>query len=323
MHIYYFLHFNFLFKSNNVLLLDKDSTLGLKELSQRQDAGTALLRKYEKLEPVTAKDFGERFNIAIEKPTENEQKLFSRILQLQTLEIFLAQDIFLDKLSATEISTLTNEVNEKYKNKVEEFELYGNISSNYYNAFIEGKFNTTISATSYDGYEIIDGIYYYYNYTTVPTPNNTPVTVKNFSNDFTTSIKNSFNALYDTTYPDAQRLSSATIKYNCHSYAWYSTSGQYWMDSPGAYWDDGSYTSSSHGTGKKIVYTTLDGYVTHSGLVSTVYSGPTNYNYNYADVVQVTSKWGAMGLYSHRGTDCPYWRGAGGVDNTRVDYFTR
>ncbi|MEO3872151.1 hypothetical protein ABGB18_25325 [Nonomuraea sp. B12E4] len=51
------------------------------------------------------------------------------------------------------------------------------------------------------------------------------------------------NGIVDSTYPDAVRETDATRKYNCHAFAWYSTSpfGNVWMNDPGdnTYWLDG------------------------------------------------------------------------------------
>lgn len=95
-------------------------------------------------------------------------------------------------------------------------------------------------------------------------------------------------------YPNATKLATATYNYNCHSYAWYKTSGNtWWMDFPDAYMDDGSY--SKHSTPKVNDKIYWEG--THSGIVKTV-SG--------SNVTKVYSKWGACGLYSHARDYCPY-----------------
>lgn len=119
-----------------------------------------------------------------------------------------------------------------------------------------------------------------------------------------------------TNYPSSTRLATSTSKYNCHSYAWYlqSTSNSYWMDNPSAYWSDGSYTSGTKAVGSKITYTQSNS-VTHSGIVSTLYSGASLIN--FVDLVDVTSKWGEMGLYKHKGNSCPYWS----TSNTYVTYY--
>jgi hypothetical protein len=128
------------------------------------------------------------------------------------------------------------------------------------------------------------------------TPKNSEVTVFE-REDMTTDDKEYLNELMDSTYPNATRLRSATLKYNCHSYAWYSTSSSntWWMNDPSKYMSDRSYKKlSSPVTGLKIFYPMPNN--EHSGIISSV---------NGEDVT-VTSKWGAYGLYSHSEDDCPY-----------------
>ena len=128
-------------------------------------------------------------------------------------------------------------------------------------------------------------------------------------------------------YESNQAIISRSIEIKNN--AWYSTAGQYWLDSPILYWTDGSYSLSSGPTvGGKIVYKKTNGTVTHSGIVSVVYSGASpGINYNHVDLVDVTSKWGMLGLYRHAGVCCPYWNGDnvnypndGAVSNTVVYY---
>ena len=94
-------------------------------------------------------------------------------------------------------------------------------------------------------------------------------------------------------YPNATHLRNKNPKYNCHSYAWYSTSSSnpYWMDGSYAaiYMSDGSYYQvTSPASGDRIWYGSGD----HSGIM---YSS-----------TKVTSKWGMLGLYRHTKADCPY-----------------
>ncbi len=45
-------------------------------------------------------------------------------------------------------------------------------------------------------------------------------------------------------YPNAEKLSEPTYRYNCHSYAWYSQdteTNDLWIDYPSQFYEDGSY----------------------------------------------------------------------------------
>ena len=142
---------------------------------------------------------------------------------------------------------------------------------------------------------------------TVYTPNGSMVFVYR---DLTWS---NFNKNYDEALQESQAMAhqyKATLirnpnpKYNCHSYAWYSTSSSnpYWMNNPSKYIVDGSYISSNGSISDKVTYKNSYGY-SHSGIV-------TGYN-------EITSKWGAAGLYRHTVDNCPYHLGA------TVEYWRR
>lgn len=100
-------------------------------------------------------------------------------------------------------------------------------------------------------------------------------------------------------YPNAVAITIPNSKYNCHSYAWYSTStmNSYWIDNPSPYMRDGSYTSHlSPKRGDKAFWNNG----THSGIVYGVGSGTQN-------PVTITSKWGYKGVFRHASNDCPYY----------------
>lgn len=93
----------------------------------------------------------------------------------------------------------------------------------------------------------------------------------------------------------------ASLKYNCHSYAWYSTASNnpHWINHPGAFLNDGTYIQSNWKAGDIIVYY-QNGNVVHSGII-------TQKNSNTISGITVVSKWGYNPLYSHRGDLCPYY----------------
>lgn len=109
-------------------------------------------------------------------------------------------------------------------------------------------------------------------------------------------------------------LSEATVKYNCHSYAWYSQDydqNLFRMEDPTPYFDCGSVALNSHeesngSIGDIIVYFDELGVPIHSGIVVKTLSGTSNGVCGNADLKIVQSKWGDGGLYTHRGDVCPY-----------------
>ena len=100
-------------------------------------------------------------------------------------------------------------------------------------------------------------------------------------------------------YSSVTIISGISPKYNCHSYAWYSTStnNSYWINNPSTYITDGSYKQASvYSVGLKLTYT-YQNTITHSAIVS----GVSEKHLTYA-----TSKWGVLGVYKHLYFDCPY-----------------
>ncbi len=162
---------------------------------------------------------------------------------------------------------------------------------------------------------------------TILTPNGNKVKVYKILEDFSTQYASRYNDLYDSLFPNAVRLASATPRYNCHSYAWYSqdiSNNNYWMNYPNKYYamEDMSYVEvnipragdiicyfDDNGTPNNL----FDDDNLHSGIV---------FNYNpsirvnnicgNSNQVTVLSKWGYAGLYQHMGDYCPYTCDNGG-----------
>ena len=107
-------------------------------------------------------------------------------------------------------------------------------------------------------------------------------------------------------YPSASLVRGPNPSYNCHSYAWYSTSStnNAWMDDPSMYMEDGSYERTTAAVGCNVAYKRTDGECFHSGKIVATTGGP----------VTVRSKWGPLGLFTHAINDCPY------VDPNNPDY---
>ena len=161
------------------------------------------------------------------------------------------------------------------------------------------------------------------NYGTVTTPNGSAVTVivdmswAEVSSylgifppiNFDVALEQS--ELLEMTYPSATLYRDPAPNYNCHSYAWYSTSSsnQYWMENPSLYISDGSYEGRTAVVGCKVTYQNSNYLYTHSGIVVGTPGGP----------VTVRSKWGALGVFTHDVNDCPYLGDDEGVFVTTWD----
>ena len=135
-----------------------------------------------------------------------------------------------------------------------------------------------------------------------------------------TAVKKKYSAL------GAVCLEEASLRYNCHSYAWVErdtelTTG--WVDSVGAFIQDGSYVriaepevgcivvyyktmsidlvtihADGSETSESIIYLRSQ---SHSGVVTAVPTG----SRQLSDIT-VESKWGRAGLFRHKGDVCPY-----------------
>lgn len=154
----------------------------------------------------------------------------------------------------------------------------------------------------------------------VKTPNGSDVEVIERQEGSKEKIEE-INKKYDSMYSKAERISSASYIYNCHSFAWYSQNieaNHYWMNSPTAYYLDGSYIEISYLELKerdRICYFDNEGYNLHSGIVLKIKNEEPNDICGSSNVVEVQSKWGACGLYQHSGDYCPYVSLYGGVEH--------
>ena len=137
---------------------------------------------------------------------------------------------------------------------------------------------------------------------TVDTPNGSKVEVAlNLTWEDVGAASPSYREWYindqESKYPKARYLASnpASPAYNCHSYAWYSTSSSNNanMGNPSLYITDGSYVrdTTAH-IGDRVIYGSTDA-PRHSAIVVST------------DIL-VRSKWGWMGVYEHAPNYCPW-----------------
>ncbi len=95
-----------------------------------------------------------------------------------------------------------------------------------------------------------------------------------------------------------QQLGEATLRYNCHSYAWYlsSTSNRAWMEEILVYLSDSHCVLlSSPQVGAIVVYRDENENVLHSAIITQVNGG----------TVMCKSKWGPNGVFLHNLTNVP------------------
>lgn len=145
-------------------------------------------------------------------------------------------------------------------------------------------------------------------YGTVFTPKGNAITVMSYINDYTISEKESIKNDLLLQYPNSVFLSSATTRYNCHSYAWYSqnTSTNIWnMLSPEQYILDGSCFETDGEIGDIVLYYNVDEPI-HSGIVVDTISGNPDQTWNGLNLKVIESKWGHGPLFRHNGVECPY-----------------
>ncbi len=170
-----------------------------------------------------------------------------------------------------------------------------------------------------------DGCGSTYDIATVYTPNGSEVEVLIDKRTMSQTDINNCNSNGNKKVPQATLIADSTNKYNCHSYAWYqqSTDKPYWMNDPSKYYTDGSYYRTyTPKINDRICYFDKSGNNLHSGIIIDKYSGVSNSVCGDADMYKVVSKWGAWGLYEHRGDQCPYTSSCGG-DALSVRYYHR
>lgn len=248
----------------------------LAELTKRTDFGAVLIDFYRNTPVEDGYSMSEH---------ENYQNRKSPSI----IEILIAQEEVTGGLDETEINLLIQIFEEKNLERKASLEVNcGNLTT-FYNALQENPDSAIARAAA-----------------TVTTPKGSKVEVENQSSiiDWSAAEKSSLNSQCLTAYPTATKVRDATKKYNCHSYAWYSTSASnyYWMPDPRPYTTDGSYqeTSSSR-NGNKVywqeeIYGTF--YPEHSGILAD--------NLKSSPYISCNSKWGQLGLYNHPLGDCPY-----------------
>lgn len=140
---------------------------------------------------------------------------------------------------------------------------------------------------------------YAYTIGTIYTPEGSAIEVLYLSEMLEDEI-DYYNTSIAQSYPNATLIGTATLTYNCHSYAWNMTEGgptcwlNYTTQSGGAnlskYWTDGSYLLTTEENASKIFYYNSD----HSAI------------FKLGDRTKYVSKWGRGPLMEHAPGYGPY-----------------
>ena len=243
---------------------------GVQELADRDDVASVLLDKYCDEEVLT------------------DASADSDVLRLTNMEILLSQNFVTTKFTKKEKSAFFKTVAAKMEDKIAS-SVYGEYTNNL--MFDLTAENTKDSSIQKNMEKVRDGAY-------VSTPNGTRVSVIVRSTEPLSQAQiRSYDASCASSYPKAVKVRSASGKYNCHSYAWYSTSAgnNKWMNNPKPYWNDGSYHETSVISGGRKYEFFSGNSAEHSAIVVSAYGA-----------VTLESKWGQCGLYRHTASNCPY-----------------
>ncbi len=242
---------------------------GLRELLSRPDAGSYLLKSYRE------------YNISKVTSLRSEQAQFEALLDLLYLESILAQPEISSNMSKIEVRELMELVQYNYEIQLSNSATYPSLSfSAYYESLVEQQ-----SITTFD----ISG--------NAITPNGTQVPIiLRTGTDTAYNNRQVIKTVIENTYSGATVVGDATIKYNCHAYAW-DDNTYVWMNDPSAYMTDGSYTlknsDNPSATGQKAYYPGIG--QEHSGNVIRLTGNA------------IRSKWGEQSLVEHGIGNCPYF----------------
>ncbi len=245
----------------------------LKQLVERRDFGAALIDCYNSV-PV------------VDNASCNSKDVYDSLYILSLLEILITQPEVTNNLKSEQLDSLISIAQEKYAAKQNMATVYGGSLETFY----RGLYETDDSSIARAARAMV----------TTPNGSNVVVIDNSFITDWTPAERAQLNAQTEMAYPNATRLRDASKKYNCHSYAWYSTSAanRYWINDPSVYMTDGSYVQTgSSAVGNKVYWKSGSSPV-HSGILALNSVGN--------PWISCNSKWGQLGLYNHALDDCPY-----------------
>lgn len=299
----------------------KEHFNGLQEFCERTDSVSYLIDLYSTQEVVLQSDLDEETVQAFQSDnsiavTENGKEACKKIFNTLTLSLFLAQDTFVEKMTPVDEHNLANVIYEKNAVILQDLgESTSEITSPLRAAASPCKFVGFDS--NYNG-KVAVGT------TVVQTPKGGSMTGYTMNamevwlysdgqnrlrqlSDLSSSAKASLNTQYYNIY-GIRPVSGygPTVKYNCHSYAWYRQANcNYWINEFSTY----GYTSVGkldvNVGGKMVYYGSYNGTytnITHSAVITDITYYPRS-----KVTFDVKSKWGMCGLYEHSWDNCPYF----------------
>lgn len=312
-------------------------------LEAREDASLALLELYEEiLTEFSEYDidsyhaFWEKaLDSASNKPAEindfirRGQELFS---MRETIEALFALDCYYNLLDTPQIQRMTDAFEEFSNiNNISTLNIYSESNSStlfeQYRAVYEASHNTQGSRAGTVGF-ILNGVTYIDNSTVNTTSGKAVTTFYAQSQLSSAQINYCYSNFYGKPgFTDLTFVSEATSYYNCHAYAWHSTSpGRKWIGNSQAV--DGTtyhgverYIGDDHCTllgssdsvarVNDIIVYYVNGTAAHSGVV--VGTNP----------LRIRSKWGQGCVWTHNKTSVPNEYKDNGTVNVKYYRYTR
>lgn len=294
-------------------------------LEAKEDASLALIELYEEILTEFGKYDIDSYNAfwekaldsAVDKPVvindfiKRGQELFS---MRETIEALLALNCYYNLLDTPQIQRMINDFEEFSSiNNSSTLKIYSESDSSSlfekYRAVYDTDHDAQESRAGTVGF-ILNGITYIDN-STVNTTSGKEVTTFYAQSQLSNAQINAFYSNYygKSGYSDLSYVSEATSYYNCHAYAWYSTSpGMKWINNNASvngttYYGVERFINDNHSTllgssdsvahiNDIIVYY-VDGIVAHSGVV--VGTNP----------LRISSKWGQGCVWIHNKETVP------------------
>lgn len=329
---------------NTGLDIVSDNFNGLCAYEDRADNTEVIIQSYSELS-TNFVNHNSRSNLLDEDLVSHKSTLdvaysSSRdVLYSMVMGVLLADEAYFNKLcesdyqllcSSAEKMCITND--QPILNQISDMELIGGAAEK--------------SSSDWSYVYRLDYFWYHVNSTPIAGPNNSTVTA--YTNvcyerwvcsdgylrpytdrlyaDLPTSYKTTINnQMYDVY--GINPLSQPTVKYNCHSYAWYqqATTNPYWIDDISPYLNSGRYSvvgQMNTSVGDRVVYYSSTNHTysqpSHSAVI-TSYTNITNSQRSFT----LKSKWGMAGLYSHSLTNCPYYYGESAEEQMSFFYDYR
>jgi len=249
------------------------------ELAAREDSGSALLEVYSTLDfSKLAADGGEYYYMSDYAPL--------------ILELLLGRDVHFSRLTEEQRETLFEIAEQVAESKVN----FG-ISFGLENLFVENLDNEAIEYIQGECAEINwNPESDHYTSETIYTYGGLSFSALRWIDGMQDDAEDNDEDLRESaedSCPGIVYVSSATERYNCHSYAWHNPSSEntVFIEGPGTYISCTSSTETTPSVNAIVVYYKDTSYSSacHSGVVTGV-SGNT---------ITVTSKWGRSPLFTH------------------------